>query len=127
MSVTLVAQHSTTDHRTDENVLANESKGLTKSEPKESPRRSEGDSDSRARGEEEDPPKTQKKPPPKKSLKSDDNQIPFGQGGPVSGPYGSFSAGNAKGGLGFTGGTGDFGSRFAYYVDAVRRKVSENG
>ena len=28
--------------------------------------------------------------------------------------------------MSFTGGTGDFGSRFGWYVDAVRRKVSEN-
>ncbi len=68
----------------------------------------------------------QKKPPPKEVAKVEENQIPFGQGGPVSGPYGSFTAGGTKGGLSFTGGTGDFGSRFGWYVDAVRRKVSEN-
>ncbi|MGA9475637.1 MAG: TonB family protein, partial [Terriglobales bacterium] len=45
---------------------------------------------------------------------------------PVSGPYAMFSAGGAKGGFGFTGGGGDFGSRFAWYVQAVQRKVSEN-
>ncbi len=28
--------------------------------------------------------------------------------------------------MSFTGGTGDFGSRFGWYVDAVRRKVSDN-
>ena len=32
------------------------------------------------------------------------NTVPFGQGGPVSGPYGTFSAAGAKGGFGFTGG-----------------------
>jgi protein TonB len=37
-----------------------------------------------------------------------------------------FSAGGAKGGFGFTGGGGDFGSRFSWYVQAVQRKVSEN-
>ena len=55
-----------------------------------------------------------------------ENIAPFGQGGPVSGPYGVFQTGGAKGGFGFTGGGGDFGSRYAWYVDAVRRKVSEN-
>ena len=69
---------------------------------------------------------TQKKPPPKEVAKVEDNKIPFGQGGPVSGPYGAFTAGATKGGLSFSGGTGDFGSRFGWYVDAVRRKVSEN-
>jgi protein TonB len=37
-----------------------------------------------------------------------------------------FNAGGAKGGFGFTGGGGDFGSRFSWYVQAVQRKVSEN-
>src|SRR2546423_1503302 len=31
-----------------------------------------------------------------------------------------------KGGFGFTGGGGDFGTRFGWYVDTVRRKVSDN-
>jgi protein TonB len=64
-------------------------------------------------------PKPVEPPPPT-------NVVPFGQGGPVSGPYGSFSVPNAKGGFGFTGGSGDFGSRFAYYVQIVQRKVSDN-
>lgn len=54
-----------------------------------------------------------------------ENVVPFGQGGPISGPYGMFNAGGAKGGLSFSGG-GDFGSRFGWYVDVVRRKISEN-
>jgi protein TonB len=37
-----------------------------------------------------------------------------------------FNAGAAKGGFGFTGGGGDFGSRFAWYVRVVNQKVSEN-
>jgi hypothetical protein len=36
------------------------------------------------------------------------------------------SAGGAKGGFGFTGSGGDFGSRFSWYVQAVQRKVTEN-
>src|SRR5438874_919039 len=36
------------------------------------------------------------------------------------------SDGGAKGGFGFTGGGGDFGTRFGWYVDTVRRKVSDN-
>ena len=55
-----------------------------------------------------------------------DNVVPFGQGGPVSGPYGTFSADGAKGGFGFTGGGGDFGSRYSWYVRVVQQKVSEN-
>jgi protein TonB len=37
-----------------------------------------------------------------------------------------FNAGAAKGGFGFTGGGGDFGSRYAWYVRVVNQKVSEN-
>jgi len=109
-----------------QNVLANESKGLTQSLPKETPKEEPKaipipERETKHKGPRES---TQKKLP--KELAEEDNRIPFGEGGPVSGPYGSFSAGGARGGLSFTGGTGDFGSRFGWYVDAVRRKVSEN-
>jgi len=102
-----------------ENVLANESTGLSQSQPKEEER------DAKRKNERRE--STQKKEPPKQLAKAEpENQVPFGQGGPVSGPYGAFSSGATKGGFGFQGGSGDFGSRFAYYVDIVRRKVSEN-
>jgi periplasmic protein TonB len=109
-----------------QNVLANESKGLTQSQPKPV------EQDQEAipipdKGAKKKPPKTssesQKKPQPEEEAS---NVVPFGQGGPVSGPYGTFSAGGAKGGFGFTGGGGDFGSRFAWYVRVVQQKVSEN-
>lgn len=111
-----------------QNVLANESKGLTESQlrevEKEQPKAIEIPApEVKLKGIHK---LEQKKPPPKQVAKVEDNKIPFGEGGPVSGPYGTFSAGGAKGGLSFTGGTGDFGSRFGWYVDAVRRKVSEN-
>jgi len=110
------------------NVLANQSKGLTESQlrevEKEQPKAIDIPApDVKLKGIQK---KQEKKPPPKEVAKVEDNKIPFGEGGPVSGPYGSFSAGGAKGGLSFSGGTGDFGSRFGWYVDAVRRKVSEN-
>jgi protein TonB len=53
------------------------------------------------------------------------NEVPYGEGGPVSGPY-SMTAGSTKGGFGFTGSGGDFGSRFSWYVQGVQRKVTEN-
>ena len=68
---------------------------------------------------------TQQKPRPA-PVEEPSNVVPFGQGGPVSGPYGVFSANNAKGGFGFNGGGGDFGSRFGWYVRVVQQKVSEN-
>ncbi len=108
------------------NVLATESKGLSKSEPKAQEQTPEAvaipDKNTKIK------PKpvtsaTKHKPEPQPE---DSNQIPYGEGGPVSGPYSMFNAGGAKGGFGFTGGGGDFGSRFAYYVQAVQRRVSEN-
>jgi periplasmic protein TonB len=112
-----------------QNVLANESKGLAESKPKPEEKEPEAipipDRDAK------------KKPKPKQTVSASErkpqpqpqevnNVVPFGQGGPVSGPYGSFDAGGAKGGFGFTGGGGDFGTRYAWYVRVVQQKVSEN-
>jgi len=54
-----------------------------------------------------------------------DNVVPYGQGGPISGPYGAFKAANVKGGFNFQG-SGDFGSRYGWYVQVVNNKVSNN-
>ena len=108
------------------NVLATESKGLSRSEPK--PQETEPEAipipDKNVKVKKKPVTiATKRKPEPEPE---ESNQIPYGEGGPVSGPYGMFSAGGAKGGFGFTGGGGDFGSRFSWYVQAVQRKVSEN-
>jgi protein TonB len=110
------------------NVLANESKGLSQSQPK--PKEEEKDAieipDKNAKLKpKKQASATQRKPEPQ-PVEQANNVIPFGQGGPVSGPYGTFNAGGAKGGFGFTGGGGDFGSRFSWYVRVVQQKVSEN-
>ena len=129
MSATLVSSIPLPAPQTQtQNVLANQSKGLAQSPPKETPKEEPKaipipEREAKRKGPN---PSAQKKPPPKEVAKLEENKIPFGEGGPVSGPYGSFSAGGAKGGLSFSGGTGDFGSRFGWYVDAVRRKVSDN-
>ena len=110
-----------------QNVLANESKGLTQSLPQE--KTSEPDAIPIADKNAKTKPKPvatashqkARQPPPEES-----NEVPFGQGGPVSGPYGSFSAAGAKGGFGFEGGGGDFGTAYAWYVRVVQQKVSEN-
>ncbi len=68
-------------------------------------------------------PSANRKPQP---VQEASNVVPFGEGGPVSGPYAMFNSGAAKGGFGFTGGGGDFGSRYAWYVRVVNQKVSEN-
>jgi protein TonB len=112
------------------NVVATESKGLAESEP-EPPREIEPEAipipDKNVKT------KTNVKPlPPKTATKrktqpepEQSNRIPYGEGGPVSGPY-TMTAGGTKGGFGFTGSGGDFGSRFSWYVQGVQRKVTEN-
>jgi protein TonB len=107
------------------NVLATESKGLSKSEPTVQEKEPEAipipDKNSKTKPA---PIKsaTQRKAQPEPP---ESNQIPYGEGGPVSGPY-TMTAGGAKGGFGFTGSGGDFGSRYSWYVEAVQRKVTEN-
>ncbi len=107
------------------NVLATQSKGLSKSQPAVQEKEPEAIPI---------PDKNTKiKPAPVKSATQrkaqpqppESNQIPYGEGGPVSGPY-TMSAGGAKGGFGFTGSGGDFGSQFSWYVQGVQRKVTEN-
>ncbi|MGE0405148.1 MAG: TonB family protein [Candidatus Korobacteraceae bacterium] len=128
-----------------ENILANQSKGLSQSLPAEKAAQPEPEAvpipDSRAKVVPAPTQKAVEQPQPVKPAPTQTanarparpNQpepppdvVPIGQGGPVSGPYGAFTADNAKGGFGFTGSGGDFGNRFAWYVDSVRRKVSEN-
>lgn len=111
-----------------ENVLANESKGLSQSMPKQV---------QEALDAVPIPAKEAKKKPPKKLIASNrtkplptpeqpSNVVPYGQGGQVSSMY-AFNAGGTQGGFNFSGGGGgDFGSQYGWYVDVVRRKVSEN-
>jgi len=111
-----------------QNVLANESKGLSQSLPKPEEKQPEAIPIPEPNAKPKPKPKTsasQRKPPPE-PVEEANNVVPFGEGGPVSGPYGVFNAGGAKGGFGFTGGGGDFGSRYAWYVRVVQQKVSEN-
>jgi periplasmic protein TonB len=129
MGVTLVSTVPLPANPTQtKNILANESKGLSESLPKT--REEEPlaipipDKNAKVKPK----PKvtaTQRKPEAQPQEEAD-NVVPFGEGGPVSGPYGIFNAGGAKGGFGFTGGGGDFGSRYAWYVRVVQQKVSEN-
>jgi protein TonB len=109
------------------NVLATESKGLSKSQPTVQEKEPEAIPipDKNTKTKIRPAPvktETQRKPEPEPA---ESNQIPYGEGGPVSGPY-TMNAGGAKGGFGFTGSGGDFGSRYSYYVQAVQRRVTEN-
>lgn len=104
------------------NVLANESAGLSQSLPKQV----EQTPEALPIPERVKPKQQARTSPAKKPVASpQDNVVPYGEGGPVSGPYTTFTVQNMQGGLSF-GQNGDFGRMFGWYVDVVRRTVSEN-
>lgn len=127
MSATLVSSIPLPAHPDAKNVLATENKGLTQSEPKPKVQEPDAipiqDKHTKVKPAKKPVTPTEEKP---KEVAEVDNRIPYGEGGPVSGPYGIFSTNNAKGGFSVSGGTGDFGSLYGWYVDTIRRKVSEN-
>jgi periplasmic protein TonB len=111
-----------------QNVLANESKGLTQSQPKIEEKAPDA-IEIQGKNAKIKPKKNQETVTKEKSQaepEPENNQVAFGEGGPVSGPYGTFSAAGAKGGFGITGSGGDFGTKYAWYVQVIQRKVSEN-
>jgi periplasmic protein TonB len=111
-----------------QNVLANESKGLTQSQPKTEEKEPDA-IEIQGKNAKIKPKKKQEtasKEKPQAAPEEESNQVAFGEGGPVSGPYGSFSAGGAKGGFGITGGGGDFGTKYSWYVRVIQQKVAEN-
>ncbi|HLV87335.1 MAG TPA: TonB family protein [Candidatus Sulfotelmatobacter sp.] len=111
-----------------QNVLANESKGVTQSQPKIEQKEPDAidiqgkNAKIKPKKKQETASKDKAQPAPEEET----NQVAFGEGGPVSGPYGMFSAGGAKGGFGITGSGGDFGTKYAWYVQVIQRKVAEN-
>ena len=127
MGVTLVSTVPLPANPTDkQNVLANESKGITQSLPQAEVKEPEAIPIPDKTAKQKPKPSSSHRKPEPQPVEEANNVVPFGEGGPVSGPYGIFSAGGAKGGFGFTGGGGDFGTRFAWYVRVVQQKVSEN-
>jgi protein TonB len=128
LSATLVRSIPLPANPNGTNVLATQSKGLSRSLPQVEENAPEAipipERNAKRKPWEKAP--RPASPPKPKPLEEADNVVPFGQGGPLSGPYSVFSVGGAKGGFGFTGGGGDFGSLYPWYVDVVRRKVSEN-
>ena len=111
-----------------QNVLANESKGITQSQPKIEEKAPDAieiqgkNAKIKPKKKQETASKEKAQPAPEE----ESNQVAFGEGGPVSGPYGTFSAAGAKGGFGITGGGGDFGTKYAWYVHVIQQKVSDN-
>jgi len=111
-----------------QNILANESKGVTQSQPKIEEKEPDA-IEIAGKNKKVKPQKkqiTESRTAPHPAPEPEDNQVAFGEGGPVSGPYGTFSAAGAKGGFGITGGGGDFGTKYAWYVRVIQQKVSEN-
>ena len=111
-----------------QNVLANESKGLTQSQPKIQEKEPDA-IEIQGKNVKIKPKKKQEtasKEKPQPEPEAETNQVAFGEGGPVSGPYGTFSAAGAKGGFGITGAGGDFGTKYAWYVHVIQQKVAEN-
>src|SRR6202050_714151 len=110
------------------NVLANESKGITQSQPKIEEKAPDAieiqGKNTKIKPKKKQETVSQEKAQP--APEEESNQVAFGEGGPVSGPYGTFSAAGAKGGFGVTGGGGDFGTKYAWYVHVIQQKVSDN-
>ena len=107
--------------------VADETKGLYKSEPK--PKEPETQATQIPEFERNKPPRyvtrpsrvfeNETPPPP--------GAIPYGQGGAPTLPYTQFTMGGpTQGGLGFTGPGGDFSARFPDYVLGVRNRISSN-
>jgi periplasmic protein TonB len=111
-----------------QNVLANQSKGLTQSQPKIQEKEPDAieiqGKNAKIKPKKKQETASKEKPQPEPEAET--NQVAFGEGGPVSGPYGTFSAAGAKGGFGITGGGGDFGTKYAWYVHVIQQKVAEN-
>ena len=123
MSATLVSSLPLPANDTQtQRVLATESKGLSQSQPVAQTQEPDA-----IAIPDQDTHKKVIKPvnstvKPREPEPQPSNQVPFGEGGPAT----TFSAPGGQGSMSFSGGSGDFGSRFAYYVRVVQQKISEN-
>jgi periplasmic protein TonB len=111
------------------NIVANESKGVTQTQPQPKPVEKENAIPIPGKVTKPKPEKEKKitatnVKPPRPVPTPEDTAVPYGEGGPVSGPYGAFTAPHTQGGFSFQ--NADFGSRFAYYVRQVNQTVSRN-
>jgi protein TonB len=117
-----------------ENRVVDESKGLYKEEPKPKPVTPPPTAEAIPEFKREKTPTIVPSKPSKvlenPNVPPPTNAVPYGGGGAPALPYSSnFSAagGAANGGLGMTGsGGGDFGSKYSWFVDAVRNRISSN-
>lgn len=108
-----------------ENIVANESKGVSETIPQPKPVETQDGITI---------PGKVAKPTPKPLTTTADvrphplptptTTVPYGQGGQVSAPYSAFTAPNTRGG--FSSQNADFGSKYGWYLDTVRRTVQNN-
>jgi protein TonB len=111
------------------NIVANDSKGVTETKPQPKAVETE-DGIAIPNKDVKVKPKPQTRQtatvtrPARPVPTPEDTAVPYGEKGPVSGPYGSFSAPHTEGGFSFQ--DASFGSRFAYYVQRVNQTVSRN-
>ncbi len=109
-----------------DNIVATENKGVTKTVPQPKPVETEDGISIQGKviphkiDKVVTPPNIKPHPVPT----PEDTAVPYGEGGPVTGPFGNFSAANTKGG--FSTQNADFGSRFAFYVKQVNDKVKRS-
>jgi protein TonB len=109
-----------------QNIVANENKGVTETQPVPKPVETE---DGIAIKGKVTPKHIDKPAPPTPAHPRAvptpvDTAVPYGEGGPVSGPYGNFAAPNTKGG--FSVQDAAFGNKYGWYIDVIRRKVQSN-
>jgi protein TonB len=113
-------------------AVANESPGLTTSEPAPEPapvENAERVPDTKAPVKTTPKAEPAPRPAPSKATKAPpqetpSNAVPFGEGGRPALSYGQYSTG--AGSAGAAVGDGVFGSQYGYYVDAMTRKISQN-
>ena len=110
-----------------ENIVANESKGVTKTVPQPKPVETEDGVSIPGKvlpKKTIDLPVTPTHVQPRPVPTPVDTAVPYGEGGPVSGPYGAVTTANYKGGFSFQ--NANFGGKYGWYVDGVKRRVQQN-
>src|SRR5579859_6586084 len=104
-----------------ENIVANENKGVTQTQPEVKPVETEDGISIKGKVT---PPKKIDRPVPPTHVSPRavptpvDTAVPYGEGGPVSGPYGNFAAPNTKGGISVQ--ESSFGDKYPFYIKGIR-------
>ena len=104
-------------------------KGLAEEEPKiEPPKPTDATPILKFKEKQPPPPPSKKSKVFESKIKPPDNAVPYGKGGQMDIPSGySQTPGAAAGGLAVQGqGGGDFASRYGWYIESVKRAISQN-